>query len=725
MGKKLCEFKAMSKVEMKSLLKSKKKTNNKEKQDVKIKKGFSLDINIKVQLLFGFAIPVIFVILVGVISYNKAEEGMMHNYEVSAQNTINTQMDYLDFGFSLIRGDAVQIKLDTELQSLVGGTYKNDVSKASTVTNQTNSSITIKKNLNSFINDIYIVPKSDNQIISTTKILLNGSRQPNGFYEEWSNTEEGKAINTSQITGWISFHPEMDKLTTYDPEEYVLSFMTAFPNKAAVLVVDINKEKVKEAIQSVDVTEGAIIAFITAEGKEIVVKEEGTEEVIFFEQEFYQNSLLDEDKSGSQYVTYEGREYLYIYRTSEETGATLAYLVPKEKVTASAADIRSITLLLVVIACVIAIITGVGISLNITNSMGSIIKRLKRVAEGDLTVQMKTKGNSEFAILNKHIANMIENTRKLILEVESIVGVVNLSAEDVEGVSGQMEESSNGILEALEEIDIGVGQQADDAQECLLQMDSLSQTIEVITVDIDKTADNSVITKDIVTKSIGTMEVLSNQTKDTIEVTSHVKEDVEVLEKKSSEIRKFVAIIADIAEQTNLLSLNASIEAARAGEAGRGFSVVAEEIRKLADGSHQAADEINKLVETIERQTKETVGTAMRAERIVEQQAETVNATKEAFRQIFGATEEVIVSIEDVKEKVKGMDKERGGTLEAISSISAVSEETAASSSNVFSIAQSQKETVGLLIKASDELKENMEELKNAISVFKTTEDKN
>ena len=78
-----------------------------------------------------------------------------------------------------------------------------------------------------------------------------------------------------------------------------------------------------------------------------------------------------------------------------------------------------------------------------------------------------------------------------------------------------------------------------------------------------------------------------------------------------------------------------------------------------------------------------------------------------------------------VREKVKGMDKERGGTLEAISSISAVSEETAASSSNVFSIAQSQKETVGLLIKASDELKENMEELKDAISVFKTTEDKN
>lgn len=697
--------------------------NPTEEKQVKEKKKLNFDINIKLQLLFGFAIPVIFVILVGVISYNKAEEGMISNYEVSAQNTIETQMDYLDFGLSLIRGDAVQIKLDQELQSLVAGTYKNNVSQASAVNTKTNNSITVKANLNPFINNIYIIPKADQNIISTTKILSGGSKQPAGFYEEWSKTEEGKAINSGEITGWICNHPEMDKLTTYDPEEYILSYITPFPNKAAVLVVDINKERVREALETVDITEGAIIAYITAEGKEIVVKEENTADIVFFEQEFYQNSLLSEELSGVQYVTYNGQEYLYIYRSSEETGATLAYLVPKEKVTASASAIRGVTIVLVAIACVVAMITGLGISFNITNSMSSIIKRLKKVAEGDLTVQMKTKGNSEFAMLNKHIANMIENTRKLIVEVDEIVNVVNLSAEDVEGVSGQLEQSSNGILEALEEIDIGVSQQANAAQDCLMQMDNLSNTIEEVTDEIGNTSATSQTTKEIVLKSISTMEVLSEQTKNTIEITSKVKEDVKVLEASSAEIKKFVAIIADIAEQTNLLSLNASIEAARAGDAGRGFSVVAEEIRKLADGSQKAANEINKVVEIIEKQTNDTVGTAMKAEKIVEEQAETVDVTKEAFRKIYHATEEVISSVDGTKEKVKGMDKERAGTLEAISSISAVSEETSASSSNVFSIAESQKETVSLLTKASDELKINMEELKQAVSVFKTSEE--
>ena len=710
----------------KFILKGKKKITEKTpKSDTakKEKKKLNFDINIKLQLLFGFAIPVIFVILVGVISYNKAEEGMIANYEIATQNTIDTEMEYLDFGFSLIRGDISQLKLDSELQSLVGGTYKLDKAKASSVINKTSSNILIKQTLNGFINNIYIVPKSDQEVITTSKKSTANGYHEYGYYEEWSKTEEGKAIIEAKNTTWISDHSEMDKLTELNPEEYVLSYMTVFPNKAAVLVVDINKEKVKETLSSIDTTEGAIIALVTAEGKEVVVKEERTPDIVFFEQEFYQNSLLTEELSGVQYVTYNGQEYLYIYRTSEETGATLAYLVPREKVTASASAIRGVTIVLVAIACVVAVITGLGISLNITRSMSSIIKRLKKVAEGDLTVQMKTKGNSEFAMLNRHIANMIENTRKLIVEVDEIVSVVNLSAEDVDGVSGQLEQSSNGILEALEEIDIGVSQQANDAQDCLLQMDNLSRTIEEVTEEIGNTSTNSEATKNVVLKSISTMEVLSNQTKDTIEVTSKVKEDVKALEVSSSEIKKFVAIIADIAEQTNLLSLNASIEAARAGEAGRGFSVVAEEIRKLADGSRQAADEINKVVELIEKQTQETVGTATKAEKIVEEQAETVTITKEAFHKIYNATEDVISNVGGVKAKVKGMDKERAGTLEAISSISAVSEETAASSSNVFSIAESQKETVSLLTKASNELKTNMEELKQAVSVFKTTED--
>ena len=238
-------------------------------------------------------------------------------------------------------------------------------------------------------------------------------------------------------------------------------------------------------------------------------------------------------------------------------------------------------------------------------------------------------------MLNRNIAEVIGNTRKLIQDVEEIVTMVNDAAVSVEQVSHEMENSSNGIINALEEIDLGVTQQAGDAQQCLMRMDELSQTIEHISGEMEETTKNSENTKQVVTRSIGTMEVLSSQTKDTIAITSQVREDIRALEKKSAEIRGFVDVISEMASQTNLLSLNASIEAARAGEAGRGFAVVAEEIRKLADGSHQAASEINKVVETIEKQTRETVDTAVKAEEIVVEQAGTVNETKEAFGEIY------------------------------------------------------------------------------------------
>ncbi len=700
--------------ERKSKKVSKPQKEEKSQKEKQPRKKFVFNVSIKLQLIVGFLIPILFVILVGIVSYKKAESGMIANYEVSAQNTIETQMEYLDFGLSLIHADAVQIKLDSELQSLVGGTYANDKSKSTSVRNKAMSTINVKATLNGFIDSMYIIPKANNTVMTT----VSGHKEQAGFYEDWVTTEEGKAVIRGEAD-WVGRHPEIDALIGYDEDRYILSYVTAFSTNCAAVVVDISQKAIKESLHSIDVTDGAIIGFVTADGREIIVKEDTNEtEIAFFEQDFFQNSKASEEKTGTEYITYEGKPYLFSYSKSDETGALLVYMVPETKVISSAREIRSITIILVIVACIIAFLIGTAISLNISISMNSIIKRLKKVAEGDLTVQMKTKGKSEFSMLNRNIAEVIGNTRKLIQDVEEIVTMVNDAAVSVEQVSHEMENSSNGIINALEEIDLGVTQQAGDAQQCLMRMDELSQTIEHISGEMEETTKNSENTKQVVTRSIGTMEVLSSQTKDTIAITSQVREDIRALEKKSAEIRGFVDVISEMASQTNLLSLNASIEAARAGEAGRGFAVVAEEIRKLADGSHQAASEINKVVETIEKQTRETVDTAVKAEEIVVEQAGTVNETKEAFGEIYQSTETILSDIKEITSSVESMDSQRGGTLESISNISAVSEQTAASSNAVYNIAQGQKDVVASLKNASDELKIKMKELKEAVSVF-------
>ncbi len=693
------------------------------------KMEFQLNLNIKMQLLVGFLVPIFFVILVGVISSRQAEAGMISNFEESASSSIETQMQYLDFGMSMVSAEAMQMRLDTELQSLVNGLFKKDLSKASSIYRKNSSSIKVRQRSNELIHAIYIIPKSGSKVMST---LESSDQSTDGYYEDWSVTEEGQKVifekNVAdwlgKTTSWIGQHPEMDKMTGYKPEDYAISYMSAFPNRAAVFVVDISKEAIRKSLSKVDTSDGSILGFITADGSELVIKdEEVTEEFVFFEQDFFQNCLASEELEGTEYVTYDGQEYFFTFAKSEKTGVVLGYLVPVRHVTKGAEAIKSITVVLVIIACIVAVAIGLFISLNISASMAGIIKRLKKAAEGDLTVHLKTKGKSEFSILSQYIMNVITNMKGLIQQVEGIAMLVKNAAGGVEEISARIEESSQGIEVTLAEIDKGVSLQASDAQDCLTQMDSLSRKIEEIGSSVDQAASGSEVTKEIVEKSIDTMEALSGKTKATIEITDRVKADIEELEKKSRVIGEFVNTINDIAEETNLLSLNASIEAARAGEAGRGFAVVAEAIRKLADGSSQAASEINKVVEEIVNQTKGTVSTAAEAGEIVGEQALLVSHTKEDFKKMAECTEQMLISVRKISEDVISIDAQRKDTLDAVSSISAVSEQTATASSEVYNISQKQMDVVEALKKASTELKEKMAELEEALDLFKTAEE--
>lgn len=693
------------------------------------KMEFQLNLNIKIQLLVGFLVPIFFVILVGVISSRQAEAGMISNFEESASSSIETQMQYLDFGMSMVSAEAMQMRLDTELQSLVNGLFKKDLSKASSIYRKNSSSIKVRQRSNELIHAIYIIPKSGSKVMST---LESSDQSTDGYYEDWSVTEEGQKVifekNVAdwlgKTTSWIGQHPEMDKMTGYKPEDYAISYMSAFPNRAAVFVVDISKEAIRKSLSKVDTSDGSILGFITADGSELVIKDEKvTEEFIFFEQDFFQNCLASEELEGTEYVTYDGQEYFFTFAKSEKTGVVLGYLVPVRHVTKGAEAIKSITVVLVIIACIVAVAIGLFISLNISASMAGIIKRLKKAAEGDLTVHLKTKGKSEFSILSQYIMNVITNMKGLIQQVEGIAMLVKNAAGGVEEISARIEESSQGIEVTLAEIDKGVSLQASDAQDCLTQMDSLSRKIEEIGSSVDQAVSGSEVTKEIVEKSIDTMEALSGKTKATIEITDRVKADIEELEKKSRVIGEFVNTINDIAEETNLLSLNASIEAARAGEAGRGFAVVAEAIRKLADGSSQAASEINKVVEEIVNQTKGTVSTAAEAGEIVGEQALLVSHTKEDFKKMAECTEQMLISVRKISEDVISIDAQRKDTLDAVSSISAVSEQTATASSEVYNISQKQMDVVEALKKASTELKEKMAELEEALDLFKTAEE--
>ncbi|MCQ2549041.1 MAG: methyl-accepting chemotaxis protein [Lachnospiraceae bacterium] len=701
-----------------------KKNSPKKKQGGK---GFQLGLSIKVQLIVGFIIPILFVVWVGVSAYNKAQDAMVANYEASAIATIEAKMEYLEYALTVVDRDAMDIKLNSDLKNLVSGHYDADPVKAASAIAEINTNIKTMQVSNELLSAISIIPQSDIGVLSTKNGGANmGGQNTKSQLNAYVGSEEGKAVfeekNSDNWLGqhidWYGSHTDLDQKIGIDSDSYAMSYMSFLQNKKALVVLDISKESILEMLQAIDVTDGAIAGFITADNKEVVVTEEG-KDFSFVEQDFFPESLAGEALSDAEYVTIDGKQYLYIYSKDNQSGIVISYLVPYAKVVAGAYSIRNMTVRMVVIATLIALCIGTLIILSISTSIDEIIKKLRQVASGDLTVSFSQKGSKEFKILSKNVAEMTEHMRRLLSDVDATARLVADSAAQIGQVSGQVDESSTDIIHALEEIDAGVSQQASDLQDCLQQMDGLSQNIDMMGGDVERAENGTNVSRKIVTGSISTLDVLADQTNKTIEITQKVKEDVARLERKSSVIHEFVGMINDIAEETNLLSLNASIEAARAGDAGRGFAVVAEEIRKLADGSQAAANEIARVVDEIITQTRETVENAQEASKIVDSQAKVVNDTKDAFKNINYCTEEMAENVEEIAGSIGNIEEERTSTLNSISSISAVSEQTAASSSHVYGVAQGQHEVVQSLKVASDELIAKMEELGNALAEFK------
>lgn len=702
-----------------------KKNSPKKKQGGK---GLQLGLSIKVQLIVGFIIPILFVVWVGVSAYNKAQDAMVANYEASAIATIEAKMEYLEYALTVVDRDAMDIKLNSDLKNLVSGHYDTDPVKAASAIAEINTNIKTMQVSNELLSTISIIPQSDIGVLSSKNGGANmGGQNTKSQLNAYVGSEEGKAVfeekNSDNWLGqhidWYGSHTDLDQKIGIDSDSYAMSYMSFLQNKKALVVLDISKESILEMLQAIDVTDGAIAGFVTADNKEVVVTEEEGKEFSFVEQDFFQESLAGEALSDAEYVTIDGKQYLYIYSKDNQSGIVISYLVPYAKVVAGAYSIRNMTVRMVVIATLIALCIGTLIILSISTSIDEIIKKLRQVASGDLTVSFSQKGSKEFKILSKNVAEMTEHMRRLLSDVDATARLVADSAAQIGQVSGQVDESSTDIIHALEEIDAGVSQQASDLQDCLQQMDGLSQNIDMMGGDVERAENGTNVSRKIVTGSISTLDVLADQTNKTIEITQKVKEDVARLEQKSNVIHEFVGMINDIAEETNLLSLNASIEAARAGDAGRGFAVVAEEIRKLADGSQAAANEIARVVDEIINQTRETVENAQEASKIVDSQAKVVNDTKDAFKNINYCTEEMAENVEEIAGSIGNIEEERTSTLNSISSISAVSEQTAASSSHVYGVAQGQHEVVQSLKVASDELIAKMEELENALAEFK------
>lgn len=674
--------------------------------------------SIRSKMIGAFLVPVVLIIILGVISYNISANGFKNNYKDSALSTMTTVADYFELGFHTISSKSLQLDSTESITNYYSGAYKDDSVNEVLVQSECYNEVYSAAVLDQMVAGVYIIGNYGENINSFRK----GDLMP-GCYDEFLESTECKALVESRNPEiWLGSHPFIDEKMGDIKSDYGISVMRNLMDsgnkKAGFIIYDISSDFILEMLNETEVGEGSVVGFVTDDGKEIlsgVYKED----FHFKDTEFYQNALNSEELKGNQMVTYNGDDYLFTYAKIDGYNSMTCSMIPEEVILAQSYNLRNITTGIVVFACIIAIVTGTVIASGISMAISRINGVLGKVSKGDLTVSFKSRRKDEFKNLISGITGMLDNMKNLIRKVAGTGNTVASAASEVTENSEIVLTATQGITKAIKEVEIGIVQQSEDSEMCLMKMSELSDKINQVSDNADKIRDTADNTKNIVVSGQNTVKELDEKVKDTTESMKDIMENIVQLSDQSNTIGNIISTINEVADQTNLLSLNASIEAARAGEAGKGFAVVADEIRKLAMQTTAAAAEISTIISNIQNQTEVTVNTVENAQEIVELQEKALETTVTAFDDINRHVEDLNNNLESIISGIVGIEGVKEDTLYAIQNISAASEEVAATMTDLANTSNRQLGAVETLNATATKLGKNAAELEEVIRVFK------
>ena len=673
-------------------------------------KGMGLR-GIQVKLIGAFMIPVILFVIIGFMIYSKCSTTLNSTYEASANTSVGTLEEYLGLGFENIELMATRLSINSAITSY----YTGSEVKSESMLMDTKVALSNESTADKFIDHIIVCAKSGTAC--SEKGAIRGD-----VYNAFVESEEGKNVESEIGMGsmWISSHPAIDEVTGYDSDEYALSLVTVLKNNSnksvGYIIIDVKTSFIQDILDNAQISDNSIKGFVLEDGSQVL---SGDSDIKFTDTDFYQEALAGENLQGSKEVSYEGADYLFTYSRIEGTNMLVCAMVPQKEIMAGAQAILRYTLIAVAICAVIAIVVGSVLASGISKAIRKVNRVLKKTSDGDLTGQISMKRKDEFNVLSSSITNMIGSMKDLILKMTNVSGHVSDSAVQVGTNSEVLLEVTKNITEAVDYINSGISQQAQDTESCLEQMNGLAERINVVHENTDEISEIAQEAQGALENGMVIVANLGEKVQGTTEVTETIIREIRELNKESIAINSIIGTINEIAEQTNLLSLNASIEAARAGEAGRGFAVVSEEIRKLAEQSGNAGNQIGEIINHIQERLAATIETAGLAGESVAFQTEALNNTVDVFKNISQQVSKLAEDVEKITQSVGGIEQAKEDTMNAIESISTTSNQTESASEELARSTEKQLQAVEVLNDAVKRLQMDAEDLDTSVSIFK------
>ena len=380
--------------------------------------------------------------------------------------------------------------------------------------------------------------------------------------------------------------------------------------------------------------------------------------------------------------------------------------------------------IVLIISTVLSLVTGGAlvyfISRTISKHLNEVVVVSNKITAGELDVNMiDYESEDEIGRIAKAINQMSSSLRDMIQQISEISVLVNDQGQGLTYSANEVKLSTEQVALTMEELATGIDSQANYVSGLSITMDSFTEKVSEANENGDTIYQSS---NDILTMTNKGNEAMSASIKQMATIDQIVKDTaqkVQGLEEQSKEISKLVSVINEIADQTNLLALNAAIEAARAGEHGRGFAVVADEVRKLAEQVGVSAMDITQIVSSIQNETGVVTESLLSVYKEVEEGTNQIETTGSTFEGINAAIQQMASRIESVTGHLNTMLTSSQEMNSSIQEVASISQETAAGVEETSATAEQTSSAMEEVSQNSNELSRLAENLNTLVKRFK------
>ncbi len=491
-----------------------------------------------------------------------------------------------------------------------------------------------------------------------------------------------------------------------------------------VVTADMSLSTIQENIKNIKVgnTGKAMLlgkdgTYLAGVSKELIMKIKATEDKNPTMAKLGKDIL--QNKQGTSYFEDENGKNLVYYKQISELGWNVVLSIPEKELYAPINKLLISLVILGLIACALVTLAVILFSGYITKNVKEVNELSHAIADGDLTQIINVRSENELGSMGNNLNRMTNNLREVVQKIAESLEQVVATSEELTASSDQTQQSAEQVSLAIQEVAFGSGEQVNIAnnttkiaEEIFIGMEQISNNIQTVTstsLEASKRAEKG---NDVVSSAIEQMNNIQGK----VAVSTNA---VSILGEKSKEIGSIVSLITSIAGQTNLLALNAAIEAARAGEQGRGFAVVADEVRKLAEQSASAAGNISSLINEIQKEIVNAVKAMDNGTIAVKDGINMVDQAGTSFADILKDINYIASQMQDVSAVTEEISAGTHNMVGAIENVAKISTDSSANAENVVAASEEQTALMKEVANAAESLTQMAVELQKVMSSFR------